>query len=466
MGSMVLQVDSRDRCSFDQYGPWTRRERNDDDAEQAELGMGLRSGATLPVLKDCLRPSSKNSNDLHFHGPKHVTQDANPGPRSTKPMEDKQASLPTDPKTGKQTQQLPSEQQQVIPVEDGASQPPAAHQRLTPVSPVRYEFQNKNITIPLRQSIKRRRPDTDVDGHNTASLGCKKRRLLRHLITSRLSQPFSLPATHILNREAVATGDRRFTKLAAIMVARRVSGALFSLHNHGQKPPPHHASNYHPSPSTMLMRAAVINRFRLRVRHDAVRRGDEQLAHVAADATLLHQSQSFGIVRFPVPMVSPGMPLPPAESPGVGRPLQTMAGRPPLPPVAPHTTHLPHPLSRAAAEMRLPPPPDPPSSPGLRLPPSPRIRPVPQRSPQLRPLLSIADLDDDEDDVAFPTSDLESRYDMSDDPDDMYADFDVIFGGGGTTEEEAEDDADETTADQEHYEEYMDDLDGIPWGVR
>ncbi len=63
----------------------------------------------------------------------------------------------------------------------------------------------------------------DVDGPNTDAVGCKKRRLLRHLITSRLSQPFSLPATHILNREAVASGDKRLLKLAAIMSARRMA---------------------------------------------------------------------------------------------------------------------------------------------------------------------------------------------------------------------------------------------------
>lgn len=65
---------------------------------------------------------------------------------------------------------------------------------------------------PPRPSTKRARPQADVDGPNTAFLPSKKRRLRLELITSRLSRPFSLPATHILNREARAAGDRRFAR--------------------------------------------------------------------------------------------------------------------------------------------------------------------------------------------------------------------------------------------------------------
>lgn len=67
---------------------------------------------------------------------------------------------------------------------------------------------------PTRPNVKRARAIADVDGPNTASLSCKKRRLRLGLITSRLSQPFSLPATHIRNREAVAAGDKRFLRMA------------------------------------------------------------------------------------------------------------------------------------------------------------------------------------------------------------------------------------------------------------
>jgi hypothetical protein len=72
--------------------------------------------------------------------------------------------------------------------------------------------------------------------------------------------------------------------------------------------------------------------------------------------------------------------------------------------------------------------------------------------------------------VAFPTSEHESRYE--DEPEEVYADFSVIFGGGGGRG--GGDDSDEEGAsarsgaggDGEHFEDYMDDLDGIPWTIR
>jgi len=63
----------------------------------------------------------------------------------------------------------------------------------------------------------------------------------------------------------------------------------------------------------------------------------------------------------------------------------------------------------------------------------------------------VYDLDDDS--VAFPTSEHESRY--GDEPDDVYTDFGLIFGGEG---EEAD--------DADNYEDYLDDVDGIPWNAR
>ncbi len=64
-------------------------------------------------------------------------------------------------------------------------------------------------------------------------------------------------------------------------------------------------------------------------------------------------------------------------------------------------------------------------------------------------------LDDDE--CAFLTSDLDYQYDPSD-PDDVYADFGVIFGGGGG-DGGSEDDGD---SEEDGLEDYMDHLDGIP----
>jgi len=84
------------------------------------------------------------------------------------------------------------------------------------------------------------------------------------------------------------------------------------------------------------------------------------------------------------------------------------------------------------------------------------------RSPELRttrPLIDIDDVDDlDDDGVAFPTSEHESRY--GDEPDDVYTDFGLIFGVGG------EGDAEDDEGTGELYEDYLDDLDGIPWNAR
>jgi len=56
----------------------------------------------------------------------------------------------------------------------------------------------KAISIPNYQPFKRRRALSDVDGDGNE--GRKKRRLRLHLITSRLSRPYSQPATNIVNR--------------------------------------------------------------------------------------------------------------------------------------------------------------------------------------------------------------------------------------------------------------------------
>jgi hypothetical protein len=81
-------------------------------------------------------------------------------------------------------------------------------------------------------------------------------------------------------------------------------------------------------------------------------------------------------------------------------------------------------------------------------------------SPRLRPL-SCSDDDDDDDGVAFPTSEHESRYESGDDLDDIYTDFSVMFGGRG-----GDGDDEDSMSDVDGYEEFMDDLDGIPWSAR
>lgn len=73
---------------------------------------------------------------------------------------------------------------------------------------------------PLRH--KRPRHRLDVDGPNTAGLASKKRRLRLRLVTSRLSEPYSQPATYIMSRKALKSSQRRFCNLAtAFDIARR-----------------------------------------------------------------------------------------------------------------------------------------------------------------------------------------------------------------------------------------------------
>ncbi|TVY29414.1 hypothetical protein LHYA1_G001835 [Lachnellula hyalina] len=58
----------------------------------------------------------------------------------------------------------------------------------------------KAVSIPCNRPFKRRRALSDVDGDGNGNEGRKKRRLRLHLITSRLSRPYSQPATNIVNR--------------------------------------------------------------------------------------------------------------------------------------------------------------------------------------------------------------------------------------------------------------------------
>ncbi|KAL8736548.1 MAG: hypothetical protein Q9181_002376 [Wetmoreana brouardii] len=63
------------------------------------------------------------------------------------------------------------------------------------------------IREPNSQSIlKRLRPATDVDGEDSVDAQRKKRRLRVDLVTSRLSQPYATPATHIISRKALRLG--------------------------------------------------------------------------------------------------------------------------------------------------------------------------------------------------------------------------------------------------------------------
>ena len=61
-----------------------------------------------------------------------------------------------------------------------------------------FKFCFERPRTPTNRPFKRRRALSDVDGEGNE--GRKKRRLRLHLITSRLSRPFSQPASNIVNR--------------------------------------------------------------------------------------------------------------------------------------------------------------------------------------------------------------------------------------------------------------------------
>ncbi|PHH69235.1 hypothetical protein CDD82_7904 [Ophiocordyceps australis] len=75
--------------------------------------------------------------------------------------------------------------------------------------------------------LKRRRSKLDVDGPNTATLSSKKRRLRMNLVTSRLSQPFSAPATHIHSRrEMQSSANPSIQTEEALGAQRRIANLV------------------------------------------------------------------------------------------------------------------------------------------------------------------------------------------------------------------------------------------------
>lgn len=420
---MGVQLESLSQGSFEQYGPWPLRDSRFQQAQHVNLSAALlQAAAEFPALNELTRASKSLRQRTHHSSITDPPAKGHPnGPSAS-------SSLETPTEAPGKTAVLPSTTVAWSGLKFSVDAP-EGQKILT--------FPLPKLEVPPRPDLKRRRPDTDVDGFNTAELACKKRRLLRQLVTSRLSQPFSLPATHILNREGAAAGDKRLLKLAAMVAARRQ--LLGPSQPQAPLPPT-------PSPSSVLRRVAAMNRFRLRARADVAERCEVKGAGATETTTsvLLQGPIPAASVdaRYPVPPFQLSPPLTPAIRLSFQNPLS--------------------PLARARTQARASPPGSPaglrPSEPtgAPRLSPSPRLRPL--RSPELRttrPAISLDEVDDlDDESVAFPTSEHESRY--GDEPDDVYADFGVIFGGDG---ESSDDEA-------EHYEDYLDEVDGIPWNAR
>ncbi|KAI0103798.1 hypothetical protein GGR51DRAFT_241513 [Nemania sp. FL0031] len=358
-----------------------------------------------------------------------------------------------------------------------------------PAAAVATPFQ---LSLPLRpQNAKRIRTQDDVDGPGTAELAVKKRRLLLHLVTSRLSRPFSLPATHILIRESSDNMPvlHRIQQLAATTLGARRAGHQ----------------------SALVRKAAILNRVRIGVRQAAVSRGHTIMAEIAARGSALNHglllvttpaAGNMGAM-FPVvgKAVDSGGATPRGSSPGsvflppVWRPHTTSFH----PPIAPenhqqHTNHhsqnynysygvntvsdvdtrhtsispVPQTCTSAAAQHYMaranphrhkePHVAEPArSAPRQHGPP-----PVPHPHPHPHPH-TPAEFSDEEDNTAFPAASFRDRYaDLSDDDmDDVYADFGVLFGSGARSPEARTGPA--GPVEEQFYEEYLDELDGIPW---
>lgn len=80
------------------------------------------------------------------------------------------------------------------------SRPPPNH-RITRMDRMEDYFEQ-----PLRGQLKRRRALEDIEGDNTCSVQRKKRRLRHSFCTSRLSEPYAIPATYIPSRKTLKKG--------------------------------------------------------------------------------------------------------------------------------------------------------------------------------------------------------------------------------------------------------------------
>lgn len=343
-----------------------------------------------------------------------------------------------------------------------------------------------------RIAPKRRRALHDVDGPYTGSLGCKKRRLRRDLITSRLSRPYSSPATHILNREAAA-GAKRFLKMAAAAAAKKLttvvvptpptadwnSGRAVAAAQVATVVPAN--SIHHLAPAEMVWRAAIMNRFRIRVCDEARARGERTDLQLTASAALLRAGPGSHGVGFVTTLKAMAPQTSPAssekdQSRNVGltsyRSTAASSSRLAQLPAVTSPANTSPPIQPTAAAVCWSPPGSPtkrirPRSAGRR---SPVVRPV--RSPELLALRSHPDCDGlDDDELSFPATDYSDDF-LENESDEVYTDFGAIFGGHGEAADECEATgygegcAGEERHGGEHFEDYMDDLDGIPWGAR
>ncbi|KAL6859535.1 hypothetical protein J3F83DRAFT_763309 [Trichoderma novae-zelandiae] len=278
-----------------------------------------------------------------------------------------------------------------------------------------------------RHGTKRCRLGSDVEGPNTAAVGRKKRRLRSRLITSPLSQPFSQPATHILNREGRQVGDRRFVKMAVMLDSSRRAAYLRA---------------------TAYLRYSIMNRVRKRMglprHHASATEGEDTSAVRQGVDTFARAPWQQPQAVKPAPEARPGsLPEPRRGAPPAApqEPVQSVEALAKAPPACRLSKPIALPLPSADADAT-----------NDRT--SARIDST--TSPEPRTPLAWMYDDCEEDSFAFLHPDEEH---LDDDDGDVYCDFDAIFAAKAAS-------PDPQPPSEEHtYEEYMDELDGISWRV-
>lgn len=225
-----------------------------------------------------------------------------------------------------------------------------------------------------------------------------------------------------------------------------------------------------------------MNRFRIRVCDEARQRGDRTDLELTASAALLRASTGLHGVGFVAdPRTAQGRgtaaskQLPPSRQTWLTTKATTCASeRASLKPASgrPADTQSRPPHTFAGARPSPPRSPSKPTGPLDRGCPAPRLRPI--RSPDLPAVRTLGHASaGDDDQLSFSATDYSD--DFADPNDEIYTDFSIIFGGpdGGEGDGAEEVGADtqqgpveENCGTSEHFEDYMDDLDGIPWDAR
>ncbi|OTA04199.1 hypothetical protein A9Z42_0047600 [Trichoderma parareesei] len=308
---------------------------------------------------------------------------------------------------------------------------------------------SQKAAAAARRGIKRCRLGSDVEGPNTASVGRKKRRLRSRLITSPLSQPFSQPATHILNREGRPVGDRRFVKMAVMLDASRRAAYLRA---------------------TAYLRYSVMNRMRKRMGlapyHHQVegKQGEGESSRGCSSSNGCSSSSSTlrqGIDTFGrAPWQQPQAVKPSHEAKHSFTEEARRGATPPAPqPENRVGTLAKAPACRLSKPIALPLP----SADADATNDRPAARIDSTTSPEPRPPLAWMYDDVEEDSFAH----LHAGDEHLDDDDDddgvgVYCNFDAIFAVRATSPDPQV----TTTPKEDHtYEEYMDELDGISWRI-